>query len=179
MPCQNVDRRVVVGVGVEPAGTAHKHRLGRSVCFSDKATDAAGLRRVGRIHLRQDPGLVAKVLFQLPQTAREDGVVESGLGFDIGARFRNRAFGGLGHGIGLQIFHHHSLRRIGDPATGLMRVVVPDASPLAVQLGQLPGYSAPTVGALLLALQGPLLAFDVRVQGWACRSCGGHGHCCP
>ena len=47
---QDVDGRIVIGVGLEPAGSARKHRLRRSVVPVDMAA-LLGLRRIGRVYL--------------------------------------------------------------------------------------------------------------------------------
>ena len=61
----------------------------------------------------------------------------------VAARHRHRALGRGRQALGVQVLHHHGVHRIRQPATGLVRGVVPPPAPLPMQLVQLSGNWRP------------------------------------
>ena len=84
-----LSRMLTAGVAVcvrsVSAGRALEGCLGFAILLADMSTLSAGLRRVGRVHLHHQTGLVLQVAFQPAPAGGQDLPVESGLGLDVRA----------------------------------------------------------------------------------------------
>lgn len=129
MPCrQNIQRGVMISVGFMPTGGAYELRLRDTiglVHISANVTRLACILRRNQTQFAARPGqLVFKLAPELSPSLVENGLVQTGLGTDVPARFVTGAGRGRAHVLHLEVFHDDNRVVFADVRRGLVEEVV-------------------------------------------------------
>ena len=153
-PCENVPRRVRVGVGRMMARDAAEARLRLAVLRARVPASGAGAARVARIdeHERstRPRELVRKLAAKLAATLVEDAPIETALGVDVCSGILASPFRTRGHINDAKVFHHDKRVVLADRRAGFVEQVAAEACDLAVEARHLRFGFAPIRGELFL-----------------------------
>ena len=173
VPTQDVDRSIVIGMGVEATMAADKAGLALAALAVDGSAFRTGLRGIGGIDLHKRPAalfkLVAKDGFKRAPSLIEDTPVKASLGTHVATRLGNCAFGGSRHVPHLEVFKNDRTVATGNAERGLVLPGSPDASSSRRQFGTTAKGLGTAIGATLTprenALCGTMASFDGFERG--------------